>query len=300
MKKRVFSVLLAVMLVAASFSTAFAASGVTASASKTQVEVGDTFTVTYTVTVEELFSNMTFAATFDPEYVELVEWNVPKTIAFPASVTQSTNPASTKADDTEAMKNEAKTKGYYIAAAAYGDGNEIDFTKGAEFTATFKAIKAGDAKFGIKADQFAVKVYEGTTSIDKTPSIEGVAVTVEIAAEPCEHVWGEWETTVEATCAAAGVKERVCELCGEVDTEAIEALPHTWGEWEHTGELNEEGKCLKCTPVRTCTVCGATENGKAHNDNPDTGDTMSAVLFLAMAAMFVAGIVTVNKARKHA
>ena len=38
------------------------------------------------------------------------------------------------------------------------------------------------------------------------------------------HSYGEWKTTKEPTAAATGTKERVCSVCGNVETEVIEKL----------------------------------------------------------------------------
>jgi len=62
----------------------------------------------------------------------------------------------------------------------------------------------------------------------------------------CSHEWGEWNTTTEATCTAAGCKERVCTKCGEKETENIAMTGHVW-------------QAATCEAPKTCKSCGATE-----------------------------------------
>ena len=49
----------------------------------------------------------------------------------------------------------------------------------------------------------------------------------------CEHEWGEWETVTAATCGSDGVKQRVCAVCEESESQQIPATgDHTFGKWE--------------------------------------------------------------------
>ncbi len=66
--------------------------------------------------------------------------------------------------------------------------------------------------------------------------------------EPCNHTYGEWETTKNADCTEQGEKKQTCTLCGNVKTEKITALGHT--------APNGEGKCDRCGT----TVGDATQN----------------------------------------
>ena len=40
----------------------------------------------------------------------------------------------------------------------------------------------------------------------------------------CTHEWGDWTVKTNATCTEAGVQERTCSLCGEVEASAQDAL----------------------------------------------------------------------------
>lgn len=44
------------------------------------------------------------------------------------------------------------------------------------------------------------------------------------------HVWGEWAITKEATCYEAGERVRVCTVCGETESEAVDRLPNPFAD----------------------------------------------------------------------
>lgn len=73
----------------------------------------------------------------------------------------------------------------------------------------------------------------------------------------CEHDWGRWIVTAEATCTENGERTRTCKLCGQTETEAIEKTGHEWGRWRVTKEATctEEGeqvrRCLNCDEAQT-------------------------------------------------
>ena len=64
--------------------------------------------------------------------------------------------------------------------------------------------------------------------------------------DECTHQWGEWSTTINATCTEAGAQERKCSECGETERSTIDALGHDWNE-------------ATCTTPKTCKICSATE-----------------------------------------
>lgn len=71
-----------------------------------------------------------------------------------------------------------------------------------------------------------------------------------------EHVFGEWETGIPATCTADGDEARICEKCGLAETRAVAATGHSFGEWVETtpATCTAEG-----TLTRTCEFCSETE-----------------------------------------
>lgn len=76
--------------------------------------------------------------------------------------------------------------------------------------------------------------------------------------EALGHKFGEYETTVEATCAEVGSKTARCEVCGELTTREIPKIDHTPGKWEvdEKPSINSDGSVKEGTKVKKCTVCG--------------------------------------------
>ncbi len=71
----------------------------------------------------------------------------------------------------------------------------------------------------------------------------------------CDHNYGEWVVTKEATCTTAGEAYRVCKLDSEhVETKVVEPAAHTYGDYVSDGKVT----CTtNGTKTATCTVCGA-------------------------------------------
>ena len=89
------------------------------------------------------------------------------------------------------------------------------------------------------------------TSTNKTtPAATDPVGTEPVETEPVEtepphtHTWGDWTTTLEATCTEKGVSERTC-ACGEKETQDIDALGHT--------------EAIDAAVAPTCTETGLTE-----------------------------------------
>ena len=66
------------------------------------------------------------------------------------------------------------------------------------------------------------------------------------ACGECEHQWGDWTVSKNATCTEEGTKEHKCTECGETETAKIDALGHDWN-------------AATCTAPKTCKTCSATE-----------------------------------------
>ncbi len=79
-----------------------------------------------------------------------------------------------------------------------------------------------------------------------------------------KHQFGEWKTTVEATCSFSGAKIRTC-ACGFMETESIEKLPHTTdgiflfddeNHWKICSVCDDEIETAAHTDPNDCSVCG--------------------------------------------
>ena len=52
-----------------------------------------------------------------------------------------------------------------------------------------------------------------------------------------EHFWTEWRATVPATHTAAGEETRVCTECMARETRSVAAVPERWGDYDRDGEI---------------------------------------------------------------
>lgn len=78
-----------------------------------------------------------------------------------------------------------------------------------------------------------------------------------VSCSLCPHMYGEWEISTEATCAADGEKVRECQICKNTEKQAYkDENAHAFGEWQTA----DEATCKKHgTEERVCTLCGGTE-----------------------------------------
>ena len=74
------------------------------------------------------------------------------------------------------------------------------------------------------------------------------------------HTWEAWETVSEPTCAAEGARKRICDKCGDDETERIPALGHDFEE-EYTVDV-APGCFTKGSESRHCTRCDATTDSR--------------------------------------
>jgi len=84
-----------------------------------------------------------------------------------------------------------------------------------------------------------------------------------------KHDWGEWTVTQEPTCKKEGERTRVCNRCGTVKSESIDALGHDWGDWTVTREAGCEEAGVK---VRVCSRCGHESEKEIEALGHDYGD----------------------------
>ena len=88
----------------------------------------------------------------------------------------------------------------------------------------------------------------------------------------CDHDYGEWVVTKEATCNTPGEAYRVCKLDSEhVDTKVIDPVAHTYGDYVPDGKVT----CTtNGTKTATCSVCGykntVIDNATGHSFNTYT------------------------------
>ena len=86
---------------------------------------------------------------------------------------------------------------------------------------------------------------EWTTTLEATCEETGLQTRVSLSdpsvietrALPAHgHDWAEWEQAAAPSCLVAGVKKRACNTCENEDFAPIPALGHDWGEWDTAAE----------------------------------------------------------------
>lgn len=86
----------------------------------------------------------------------------------------------------------------------------------------------------------------------------------------CKHEFGEYQVTENATCTQAGVKEAICNLCGEKEFVEIpkDITAHAYGEWI----VDSEPNCILAgAKHRVCSLCNDIDaQAMAENENYHT------------------------------
>ena len=91
------------------------------------------------------------------------------------------------------------------------------------------------------------------------------------AVTAAAHSFGEWTEKTAATCAAPGVRERTCSICGKVESVTV-TVEHTYDAWEVTTPAEGSTPGIK---TRRCTVCGKTET-KNYTSNLLSGKAVAS------------------------
>lgn len=275
MKKLISMITILSILCCAMVITASAAEEAHFSVTSTQkqVNVGDTFTVTVSISDIPNCRTLWAKLSYDNTLVECISYG-------PEEITNDTG---------------ARVNGFmeYTRPTAVG---------GTFFTATFRAKQAGTASFSISDPEVVIDLTSdvlpssgGSTSVEIVkPHVHGEGAvqipakdatcteagnkeyyqcgcgalfadaactnptTIEKVTIPAKgHDWGDWNVTKEPSC-ADGEKEHTCKRCGVTEKEVIDATGnHKWGEWKVTTPAACE---KKGTQTRTCTLCGETES----------------------------------------
>ncbi len=97
------------------------------------------------------------------------------------------------------------------------------------------------------------------------------------------HTYGEWVVTKEATATEAGVREKVCSVCGDKITEEIPATGKT-------EPMKPTEPTKPADPVNVSTP----SNTNGNTVIPQTGDTSNIVLYGMLLLLSGAGIMGVN------
>ena len=81
----------------------------------------------------------------------------------------------------------------------------------------------------------------------------GKVSVAQTAISALGHQWGQWHTTLPATCTSEGTEERICARCGAHESADLSMIDHSWSGW---GEYSPSTCTVAGQNVRTCSGCG--------------------------------------------
>lgn len=97
-----------------------------------------------------------------------------------------------------------------------------------------------------------------------------IMVSLLMSSCKCKHEYGEYQVTENATCSSVGVKEAICNLCGEKEFVEIpkDITAHAYGEWI----VDSEPNCILAgAKHRVCSLCNDIDaQAMAENENYHT------------------------------
>ena len=123
---------------------------------------------------------------------------------------------------------------------------------------------------GAAETQF-VTVLGDTAEMERLQKLTDERLAAYGAVTAAAHSFGEWTEKTAATCAAPGVRERTCSICGKVESVTV-TVEHTYGAWEVTTPAESSTPGIK---TRRCTVCGKTET-KNYTSNLLSGKAVAS------------------------
>lgn len=277
--KKLFSLIVAVIMVASLCVTGFAAgNSISCTASKTELKVGETVSVSVTLTNSDPFKAFGLSFEYNSNVFEFVngEWFIQG--ALLKDVDKTKNKAAVAYKDQTVQNGEVFTFEFKVKGGA-----EV----GAYDITVVPTMKNGADVINITGDTVKITVVEGKASntssttnssghthdfgdfvVDVQPNCTEPGVKSRHCSvcnqrseltniSPIGHGWSEWVVETEPTETSVGLKIRTCKVCNEQQTSEIAKLSadgheHTFGEWELT-------KAPTCTEkgeqTRACTIC---------------------------------------------
>lgn len=221
--KRLLAILLGVVLAVSMLTvTALAAEpDITCRVSKTDVKLGETVTVTVSISGYEPIKSAGIALDYDQDVFEVVSgrWLV-------------SNPLISDFD-TEKLN----------AVFAYSKAQDIN---GDIFEFTLKAI-------AVPTGELDIQVTPQLRNEENENVETETSIAIPVSVSCVEHSYGDWETVTPATCTADGKEVRKCTICGaELESRVIAAKGHSYGDWETVTPAT----CTdKGSEKRVCSVC---------------------------------------------
>ena len=133
----------------------------------------------------------------------------------------------------------------------------------------------GDYNFAVQAESnwnaAANGNYQAFSTNFTINSINGDATpydwTGSVVDDPDGHLYGDWTVTSAGDCVTDGSKERVCAICGDVDTATIPGTGHAYEYYTHAGNL--VGVCPNCGDTTVTAIAAGEGTLTDDGDNYD-------------------------------
>lgn len=215
--KKFFSLALAFLMLIAYFIPSYAAGGkLSLSSDKTAADVGDTITVTVSISANSLLGGLDFNLNYDTSCFQYLSSSDKGLFELPII------------NEKEAGK-----------VRFSGVSSNALTASGGILTVKFKVLKVGGA--------LSLTVLEACDDDNKPindVSVSGLTIK-------CAHGKAQWTVTKKATCTEKGVETRSCS-CGDVSTREIPMTEHTVG----TYKTIKDASCTeKGEQLATCSIC---------------------------------------------
>lgn len=221
--KRFFCLLLAFIILCVCCMPTFAASPkLTVGADKTSANIGDTVTVTVSLSANSNLGGLDFYLNYDKDSFQYI------------SSSETTLFGLTELND----KTGGKVKFSGISKDAVTASGKLLSVK-------FKVLKVGG--------KLTVTVNEACDTNNKSVVSTVGTSSLTIA---CAHGNPNWKTVKKSTCTEKGSETATCEYCSKELSREISLEPHSFGAWTVKKEATETQKGEK---IRVCSVCEKTE-----------------------------------------
>ncbi len=237
--KKIFSFIVAVIMVVSICVTCFAAgNSISCTASKTDVKIGETVSVSVTLTNSDAFKAFGLSFEYNTNVFEFVngEWFIQG--ALLKDVDKAKNKAAVAYKDPTVQNGEIFTFDFKVKS-----GIEV----GTYDISVVPTMKNGTDTINITGDTVKVNVVEGVVT---TPSDTSSTTT----PSGHTHKFGDFVTDLEPTCTEPGIKSRHCSVCNQrSEITNIDPSGHDWTDWNIEVEATNESAGLKS---KTCNKCG--------------------------------------------
>lgn len=246
--KKMLAILLCIAAILMLSTVAFAAgSNVSSKLSANEVKVGDTFTMTVSMsntTISSLGVNVSVDDAFE---IVSGEWLQSGLIAsYNAAKQQGAfKPSGTVEMSGDIFKLTLKAK----TAGASAKNVSITVVAKNSTTTVFEEATSKTVKVGCTSHAFGA--YE------KNNAEHSRTCTACGYVEKASHTWNSGTVTTPATCTKEGVKTFTCTTCSHTKTESVNKIAHTYGAWTKVDEANHSKSCS----------CGDTVTAKHSWDN---------------------------------